>query len=713
MSVNTSDDLFKAVQSDLEPGKNAPEATEDMAAREQFMLFKRAWDNGHATWVRNALKYDRFYVGDQWEASTKQALDAAGRPYLTINLILSTLNVVFGEQIGTRTDITYKNRSGASPETADALSKYVHAILDRQNYRWTASTVFADGLIQDRGYFDVRIDWSENLDGEIKVTELDPTDVIPDPDAKSADVNTWKEVFVTRWVSLDDVAVQYGQDIADKIQSLVNNGGTYGNESIKFTTEEQTFGNTFNARTDDGTASATTRRAVRCIRVIERQFKQSVRIFYLVDPATGKRRALPVGTTKTEAKSIAERYKVLMQPVTEQRVRWRVTADRFVLHDEWSPYRTFTVIPYFPYFRRGKPFGMVANLISPQEQYNKLSSQELHIVNSTANGGWIVEEGALVGMTSDELAQQGSKSGIVITTAPNRLAAVKKIEPNTVPVGITNVSTKAANNVFTISGVNQAMLGTESPEVSGVALEKKTSVGQVQLAVVLDNFEKTQHMLARKMLELIKDYVTYETAVTFVNTGAVDPINREQTVVLNQPQEDGTVKNDVTVGEFDIVVSSSPDRDTYNEIQFAKLLNLRNVGVPVPGYRIIQVSDVENRDEIAQEMRSIEGLAEVPPEVQQQQQRAAELELSEKEAKIEKDRALADQAASAAEVNAAKAEEIRQAPEQKQRERELTFVMDQEGLRVRERLETIKAQNKLDTKVLDNLTKPPPSRPEA
>ena len=85
-----------------------------------------------------------------------------------------------------------------------------------------------------------------------------------------------------------------------------------------------------------------------------------------------------------------------------------------MLHDDWSPYEHFTLVPYFPYWRRGKPFGMVRNLISPQEQLNKISSQELHIVNTTANSGWIVESGSLTGMNADDLEEHGAETGLVL-----------------------------------------------------------------------------------------------------------------------------------------------------------------------------------------------------------------------------------------------------------------------------------------------------------
>ena len=124
-----------------------------------------------------------------------------------------------------------------------------------------------------------------------------------------------------------------------------------------------------------------------------------------------------------------------------RKVRWTVTADTVVLFDDWSPYDHFTLVPFFPYFRRGKPFGMVRNLLSPQEQLNKITSQELHIVNTTANSGWIVESGSLSGMTADDLEEHGAETGLVLeynrgSTPPG------KIPPNQIPTGLDRISQK-------------------------------------------------------------------------------------------------------------------------------------------------------------------------------------------------------------------------------------------------------------------------------
>ena len=148
-------------------------------------------------------------------------------------------------------------------------------------------------------------------------------------------------------------------------------------------------------------------------------------------------------------KKFAKKYGLSVVSKVIRKVRWTVTCDRIVLHDDWSPYKDFTVIPFFAYFRRGKPFGMVRNLLSPQEQLNKIASQELHIVNTTANSGWMIEAGSLVGLSPDDLEEHGAETGLVLeyqrgTTPP------AKIQPNTIPTGLDRIGQKAADNIKSI-----------------------------------------------------------------------------------------------------------------------------------------------------------------------------------------------------------------------------------------------------------------------
>ena len=298
-------------------------------ANDNWKRYLRLRDNGHSAYVDRAKKYDNFYCGEQWDEKDKKKLEAEGRPALTINTILSTINTVLGEQTSKRAEINFKPRSNGNEATSDALTKVCMQIGDNNKLDWIESQVFADGLIQDRGYFDARINFDDSIQGEVEISSLDPLDVLIDIDAKEYDVNTWNEVITTRWLSLDQIEGTYGERIADSLQSLASGGDMYGSDSI--TVEGSTFGDSTGVDiTDSGTSDTT----IRSVRVIERQHKRMCMSQWFVDPQQGDMRPVPESWDKAKIKEFSEQMGLITQKRLAPRVRWTVSADAVLIHDE-------------------------------------------------------------------------------------------------------------------------------------------------------------------------------------------------------------------------------------------------------------------------------------------------------------------------------------------------------------------------------------------
>ena len=587
---------------------------ESVLADTQWDRYIRARDNGHLEYVEMAKKCDAYYRGDQWDAADIAALDAEGRPALTINTILPTINTVLGEQSTRRADIQFKPRRGGDAEVAHTLNRLYLQIADNNKLDWVEQQVFSDGLILDgRGYFDVRMDFSDHVEGEIRISAKDPLDILPDPDAKDADPKTWSEVFETKWMTLDEIEELYGKKKAGTLQFIAENGNSYGRDSIEY--EETRFGDvdSTNDYLGAGIPGDDEYRTVKALRVIERQHKRITRIDCFVDPNTGDQREVPEAWNDRKAKKFAKEYGLSIITKTKRKVRWTVTCDKVVLFDDWSPYNDFTIVPYFAFFRRGRPFGMVRNLLSPQEQLNKIASQELHIVNTTANSGWMVESGSLVGMTVDDLEEHGAETGLVVEYARGTNPPLK-IQPNQIPTGLDRISQKAALNIKAISGINDSMLGTDSAEVSGVAIQAKQNRGAIMIQVPLDNLRKTRQYLAENVLNLLQTFYTEERIIQVTNED--DPLKPREEMVINQQTPEGRIINDLTLGEYDVIVATAPARDSFDEVQFAEALNLRQVGVAIPDDAIIEYSHLARKGELAKRIRMMTGVEQSPEQME-------------------------------------------------------------------------------------------------
>jgi len=659
---------------------------EHLIATNQFERYERARDNGHLDYIETAKKCDAFYRGNQWDPADISALDDEGRPALTINTILPTINTVLGEQSTRRADVNFKPKGNGTQELADVLNKlYIH-IADTNKLEWLESTIFADGLIQDRGYFDVRIDFTDHIQGEVRISTKDPLDILIDPDAKEYDPRTWNEIFETKWMSLDEIEEQYGQEAADKLRVAAEYGNTMGQDSVEY--EETRYGDTYTGveYNQSSTTNPEENRQMRAVRVIERQYYQLKECTYYVDSVTGDMRQVPGNWGERKKKKFADEYGLDMLTRQDRKVRWTVTADKCVLHDDWSPYEYFTIVPYFPYWRRGRPFGMVRNLISPQEQLNKISSQELHIVNTTANSGWVVETGSLNGMTADDLEEHGAETGLVLEY--NRGSSPPaKIPPNQIPTGLDRLGQKAATNIKTISGISDAMLGTDSPEVSGVAIQQKQNRGVLMIQVPLDNLQKTRQYLAEHVLRLIQAYYTEERLIQITDEN--DPMKPEVPVIVNQITPEGDVINDLTLGEYKVVVGTMPARDNYDEVQFAEAISLRQAGVPIPDDLIVDYSHLAKKGEIAQRIRQMQGMEPMTEEQAQIQAFQAQAEIQKIQLEIAKMEAEVQNLQSQSQLNMAKAQGTAADPQIKVAEIQSKMEMKQQELSLRQQLSSL------------------------
>ena len=97
-----------------------------------------------------------------------------------------------------------------------------------------------------------------------------------------------------------------------------------------------------------------------------------------------------------------------------------------------------------------------------------------------------------------------------------------------------------------ISGISDAMLGTDSPEVSGVAIQAKQNRGALMIQVPLDNLQKTRQYLAEHILKVVQQYYTEERIVQI--TDESDPFKQSQPMVVNQVTPEGEIINDLTLG---------------------------------------------------------------------------------------------------------------------------------------------------------------------
>ena len=613
-------------------------ANMDTALR-QWTRYQQVRDMGHSDFVKKADKCNDFFRGQQWNPIDMATLALARRPALTINKILSTIGNVMGEQIQNRTDVSFQPRSGAPVETAETLTKVFRQIGDSNQLEWKRSDVFCDGIISSRGFYDTRLDFNDSMMGEVRIERLNPKNVLIDPDAEDYDPDTWNDVMTTKWLTWQDIEMLYGKDKAEALKGRGTSMFPYGYDSIDL--ERDRFGqprrDSFYMGASDDTG------VMRNIRVIERQYKEITRRNHFVDLATGDLRPVPDSWDKGRIAMAQQQFNLGTTKKLVKRIKWVVTADNYVLHEAWSPYKHFTVVPYFPYFRHGQTIGLVENLLDPQEYLNKVTSQELHVINTTANSGWKVKTGTLVNMTIEELEQRGAETGLVAEV--NEMDGLDKITPNQTPQGLDRFSYKAEEHIKSISGVSDYQTGQAREDVSAKAVALNQNAGSRNTAVPSDSLQRTDFILARNILDMVQEYYTEPRIMNIVSNRLTGD---SEEVEVNTPDPyTGAILHDLTIGEFDVIVSNTPARETLEDSQFDQAMALREAGVEIPDETLIENSRLNRRSDIIKQMRE-EATGEDAQAREELQKKDAELELAKK--KAEGDKAAAD-----AELKTAKA----------------------------------------------------------
>lgn len=597
----------------------------DSRPYDDTQLCKTMWDRyeymrdyGHEDYLRLADRAGRMWYGNQWEEEVVAKLRAQRRPHLTMNMLINTTDTVVGEQINNRNETRFRPRYGKDAEsTADALNKVYKHISEGNQLTWLRTDVYEDGLITGRGFYEVRIDFSDNLFGEVRVTRLDPKVVMLDPDATEYDPETWNDVGITRWITPDDAEVLYGKKKADKLRAKVNS-----TMSVGLDIQEDLRDRVANAYQMQGKVQDDNTDQSKFVRVFERQYRTLVKRQYFANLMHGDLRAVPEDWPEERvAQYLEENPEVAILEKLGKRIRWTVVACNEVLFDEWSPYEFMTVVPYFAHFRNGRSVGMVEQLFSAQELLNKTLSQELHVVNTTANSGWKVKKGALTAMTPQELEVRGAETGLVIEL--DDINNIEKIQPNQIPSGIDRLAQTAQAYLKTL-GVSDYLRGEAREDVSARALEANQSQGKTGLARMHDNLIRSDVFLARAILSCVQHYYV-EERVLYITGGEGQP---GQQLTINQVTPEGQIVNDMTLGEYNITVDSASAAESLQDSEFEQALALRKEGIAIPDAVLIRSSRLMNKQEILDEMEA----ASRDPLTQRQR----EAEVAQTEAEVRK-----------------------------------------------------------------------------
>ena len=560
-------------------------------------MFREAVDAADP-WQQVAQEDYDFVAGKQWTEDELDRFERDHRPTITINRIKPLMNILSGYQRLNRYDIDFLPRTSDDLQICEVRKGMTKYILDRCDYDSQEAHAFLDAVIGGVGWFEVGYEFDEyKQDGEAYVRREDPFSIYVDPEAHKPDFSDAKYIFRAKWVDKDELKLAYPEH-ADAIEAQFR---------VYDVAEQQESRKADPLWYKKSTKNLTKIRMVECWYKV----KKPTTIYTLSDGTQVPQQEMKIDYL---LQGLVESW----ENVTRTQVRCCVFFDVVLLEDIESPYGhgelPFVPVICYHYGAGDLPAGVVRDLKDPQREINKRRIQELHILDNSGDGGGFAEEDAMTEEQWRDFKENSTKPGHFQKVRPGALSMNKIMPrpPSNPPAAVIQAEAQATQDLTAISGINEALMGTDIPsQSSGRAIELKQKQAITHIAPMFDHLRKAKKQIAyqlwgkRNKPGVIPQYYTEHKIYRIEGANGQQFVEVNQQVIQQDPLGNAIVStlNDLSQGEFDIVVSDTQASTTQRQAQMWSLMDAVSK-LNVPGDLvfdiILDLSDLPNKDDIKQ-----------------------------------------------------------------------------------------------------------------
>jgi len=351
---------------------------------------------------------------------------------------------------------------------------------------------------------------------------------------------------------------------------------------------------------------------------------------------------------KNGIKVIAERQSY------KKTIKWAKVTKLEILEEREWPGRFIPVVPVYGNISfltgKKKKSGAVRQMKDPARMYNFERTAYIESVAMAPKAKWLMEEGQDEGH-ENEWAQANIKATAVLhykrTNLDDQPASIpQRIQPEPPPAGIMQGMIQSNQDLLSVAGIvdpAQRVAGN----VSGKALNGEKQQSDNNNFHYFDNATKSQAYTGRIILDLIPKIYDQKRVIRIIGDDG-----RPDLVTINEQKEVDEILNDVTVGEYDVIMETGPGYNSKRQESLEALMPLMAQNeklFDVAGDLVFRNFDFSGADTIADRLAASNPLAqiddksEIPPQVQMklkqqeqqiqqmgQQLQAAQLEIKHK-----------------------------------------------------------------------------------
>jgi hypothetical protein len=212
-----------------------------------------------------------------------------------------------------------------------------------------------------------------------------------------------------------------------------------------------------------------------------------------------------------------------------------------------------------------------------------------------------------------------------------------------VPSGVLQMAMHAADEIKQTTGVYDASLGARGNETSGKAIQSRKRQGDLSNFHYTDNLNKTLIHCGRVLISGVRRVYSGPRLVRTIGADekpGFEKINQPQREVLEaggQLEVAEKIVNDVTVGQYDVIVKAGPSYSTLREESLDAMIEVGQSWpklMDVAGDEVIEAMDWPGAERIAKRIKRTmpadliaeddEGEAQIPEQTKQLMQQAGD-----------------------------------------------------------------------------------------
>jgi len=591
----------------------------------EAIKFWRLVNDSDSTNRAEALNDIKFAAGDQWPVEIQNSRNLESRPCLTINKIDAYIRQVTNQQRMQRPRIkVHPVNNLADYKIAQVIEGITRHIEVNSSADTAYDTAFDYAVRMGWGYWRINYKYvrEDSFDQEIYIDAVEnPFTVYFDPNSVRPDGSDAERCLIT--TVLD-------KKIFREMYPGANDGANFQQRS-----------------TGDDTSAWVT--------------KEDIRIaeYFYIERERAKLYLLSDGTTSFgDSANFFARVEAAGLTVVDERdsfrkaVKWvKMTAMEVLEEKTWAG----KYIPVVPCYGaqvivddKRKKYGLVRFAKDPQRMYNFWRTSMTESVALAPKAKWLLAEGQDEGH-ENEWAMANIKSMPVLRYKQKDIEGVpapapQRLQPEPPPAGIMEAAGAISADLQMVLGImdpNQLPSGN----ISGKALQGQQNQVDLSNFHFYDNLTRSIAQTGRIILDLIpKIYDTQRVMRIIGSDGQPDM------TTINEQNEIGEVLNDVTVGEYDVVMDTGPGFQTKRQQAVESMMPLLTSNQElfnIAGDLVFRNMDFPGADVIADRlaamnpMANIDEKSDIPPEAQmrlaqseqmiqqlQQQLQAAGLEIN-------------------------------------------------------------------------------------